>query len=189
MAAKKTDRKAKKESRFYIVKTMADAREKIETKVRTVNEKYVKKQVESGRRFCSELKDSPVKRIDDLIGDGKDVLKKVRKNRMDAIQKKVDTTKKDARKKFDAVSEKSQEIYNGLENDAKLVVEDVIEMGRKNLDRIPMKKTVEEKIKSGIDAVPARLNIPSREEIDNLVAGIDGLSKKVDALNREYANA
>ena len=189
MAAKTTRKKAKTESKFYVVNTVADAREKIETKVKTVNEKYLKKQLESGKKFYTELKDSPKKRIDDLIGEGKDSLKKARQTRVDSIQEKVRTTKTDVKKKLDALSDRSQKIYNGLENDAKMIIEDVIEMGKKNLDKIPMKKTVEEKINAGIDAIPAKLNLPSKEEIDNLVAGIDGVSKKVDALNKEYAKA
>ena len=80
-----------------------------------------------------------------------------------------------------------KKVYKGIENDAKLIMDDFVEMGRKKLDGIPMKKTLEKTITSGIEAIPSRLNLPSKEEIDNLVAGIDGVSKKVDALNRHYA--
>ncbi len=58
---------SKKESRFYIAKTINETKEKIENKVKTYNEKYVRKQVENGREFITELKADPVKRIDDLI--------------------------------------------------------------------------------------------------------------------------
>ncbi len=189
MATKKATKTSKKESRFYIAKTINEAKEKIETKVKTYNEKYVRKQVENGREFITELKADPVKRIDDLIDDSRDAIKRVRVERMETLQKKVDTTKKDVRKKIERVNRETRTVYKGIENDAKLIIEDILALGKKSLDKMPMKKTIEKKISHGIDAIPSKLNIPSKEEIDNLVTGIDGVNKKVDALNKEYAKA
>jgi F0F1-type ATP synthase membrane subunit b/b' len=187
MATKKTTKTSPKKSRFYIAKTLHEAKEKIEGKVKTYNEKYVKKQVENGREFITELKADPVKRIDDLIDDSRDAIKRVRSERMESLQKRVDTTKKDVRKKMNRVNKETRTIYKGIGNDAKLIVEDIVALGKKSLDKMPMKKTIEKKISHGIDTIPSKLNIPSKEEIDNLVKGIDGVSKKVDALNKEYA--
>ena len=199
MAAKKTN-KGKKESRFYIANTMNQAKGKIEEKVTEVNDKYVKKQIDTGKEFLNELKADPVKRIDDLIGDSRKALKKARETRVNTIQEKLESTKKDInikmetrkknlRDKLDTISKQTQKIYEGLENDAKLIADDVLEMGRKNLDRLPMKKTIEEKLNAGINAIPSKLNLPSKDEIENLVSGIDGVNKKVDALNKEFAKA
>lgn len=179
----------KKESKFYVVKTVNEAKEKIEKKVKTYNEKYVKKQIETGRDFLTELRSDPIKRIDDFIDDSKEALKKARESRLDTIQKKMDTTKSDVRQRFDKLNQEAQKVYKGIGNDAKLVVEDFIEMGKKNLDKLPMKKTLEEKINAGIDSIPSKLNLPSKEEIENLVVGIDGVNKKVDALNKDFAGA
>lgn len=179
----------KKDSRFYIAKTINEAKEKIENKVKTYNEKYVKKQVENGREFITELKADPVKRIDDLIDDSKDAIKRLGSHRTEAIQKKMDTTKKDVRKKVARLHQETRTIYKGIENDAKLILEDIVALGKKNLDKIPMKKAIEKKISHGIDSIPTRLNLPSKEEIDNLVTGIDGVNKKVDALNKQYKTA
>jgi len=189
MATEKTTKTIKKESRFYIAKTINEAKEKIERKVKTYNEKYVKKQLESGREFITELKADPVKRIDDLIDDSRDAIKKVRSHRMETLQKKVDTTKKDVRKKIGKINQETRTVYKGIENDAKLILEDMVAVGKKNLDKIPMKKNIEKKISKGLDSIPVKLNLPSKDEIDNLVTGIDGVNKKVDALNKQYANA
>jgi polyhydroxyalkanoate synthesis regulator phasin len=189
MATKKATKTSKKESKFYIAKTINEAKEKIEIKVKTYNEKYVRKQVENGREFITELKADPVKRIDDLIDDSRDAIKRVRVERMETLQKKVDTTKKDVRKKIERVNRETRTVYKGIGNDAKLIVEDILALGKKSLDKMPMKKRIGKKISHGIDAIPSRLNIPSKEEIDNLVTGIDGVNKKVDALNKEYAKA
>jgi hypothetical protein len=184
-----TTKTTEKESRFYIAKTINEAKEKIENKVKTYNEKYVKKQVENGREFITELKADPVKRIDDLIDDSRDAIKKVRSDRMEAIQKKMDTTKKDVRKKVAGIHQETRTIYKGIENDAKLILEDIFALGKKNMGKISMKKTIEKKISHGIDSIHSRLNLPSKEEIDNLVTGIDGVNKKVDALNKQYMTA
>ena len=103
--------------------------------------------------------------------------------------REMNTTKKDVRKKIDRLNKETRTVYKGIENDAKMILEDMVAMGKKNLDKIPMKKTIEKKISHGIDSIPTRLNLPSKEEIDNLLTGIDGVSKKVDALNKEYATA
>jgi len=189
MATEKTAEISKKESRFYIAKTINGAKEKIEGKVKTYNEKYVRKQLENGREFITELKADPVKRIDDLIDDSRDAIKKVRSDRMETLQKKVDTTKKDVRKKMDRINRETRTVYKGIGNDAKLIIDDIVALGKKNLDKLPMKKAIETQISHGIDAIPSKLNIPSKEEIDNLLTGIDGVNEKVDALNKEYAKA
>jgi polyhydroxyalkanoate synthesis regulator phasin len=186
MAAKKT---AKKESKFYIAKTINQARETLESKVKDYNERYVKKQLENGREFITELKADPVKRIDDLIDDGKDAVNRLKSDRVKTLQKKIDTTKKQVQQKMDRISEETRTIYRGIENDAKLIFEDIVALGKKNLDKIPMKKTIEKKISDGFDSIPAKLNIPSKKEIDNLVRGIDGVNKKVDALNKQSVTA
>jgi len=187
MTTKKATKISQKESRFYIAKTINETKEKIEGKVKTYNEKYVKKQVETGREFITELKADPVKRIDDLIDDSRDAIKRVRVERMENLQKRVATTKKEVRERMDRITKETRTIYKGIGNDAKLIVEDIVALGKKRLDKMPMRKTIEKKISHGIDAIPSKLNIPSKEEIDNLVKGIDGVSKKVDALNKEYA--
>ena len=189
MRTTKTTKKSQKESRFYIAKTINETKEKIEGKVKTYNEKYVKKQVETGREFITELKADPVKRIDDLIDDSRDAIKRVRVERMETLQKKVDTTKKEVRGKMDRINKETRTLYKGIGNDAKLILEDILALGKKRLDKLPMKKTIEKKISHGIDAIPAKLNLPSKEEIGNLVTGIDGANKRVDALTKQYANA
>jgi len=185
-----TTETTKIESRFYIAKTINAAKGQIEGKLKTYNEKYIKEQLENGREFITELKADPIKTIDDLIDDSQGVIKKVRSARMDTLQKKVATTKKDVRRQFEKINEKTRTVYKGIESDAKLIAEDLLTLGKKNLDKFPMKKTIEEKISAGIESIPAKLNIPSKAEIDNLLKSINGVNQKVDALNKkEFAGA
>ncbi len=189
MATKKTAKTAKKESRFYVTKTINETKGKIEDKVSEYNEKFVKKPVDSGREFLSELKADPVKTIDDLIDDSREAIEKEKDARIKAFQKKVEDKKQTYRKKLDKLNVETKKVYYGINNDAKLLVKEFKEMGKKQLDKIPMKKTIEKKITSSINCIPSKLNLPSKEEIDNLVAGIDGVNKKVDALNKDFSKA
>lgn len=186
MPTKKT---AKTDSKFFVVNTIQETRDKIETKIKSYNKKYVEKKLETGREFLTELKADPVKKIDDLIDDAREAVTEAKTNRVEAIRNKVDTTKETIRGRFDKVNQETRRIYEGIGKDAKLVMEDALEMGKKNLDKLPMKKTVEKKLSSAIDAIPAKFNLPSKSEIDNLVTGIDGVNKKVDELNKQFAGA
>ncbi|MEE4356925.1 MAG: hypothetical protein V2I97_10675 [Desulfococcaceae bacterium] len=178
-----------KKSRFYIVNTVNDAKDKMEDRVKSYNEKYVKKNLAAAREFFTELKGDPVKTIDDLIYDSRETLRKVKSERVETVQKKVDTTKEEVRGKMEKANRTGKEIFKKIENDFKLLREDIIAMGKKNLDRIPMKKNLEKKISEGVDSIPSKLNLPSKSEIDNLIVGIDGVSKKVDALSCQTAGA
>ena len=180
-----TTETTKNESRFYLTKTINEAKGQIEKKIKTYNEKYIKEQLENGREFITELKSDPIKTIDDLIDDSQEAIKKVRSTRIKMLQKKVETTKKDVRRQFEKINKKTRTIYKGIESDAKLIAEDVITLGKKNLDKFPMKKTIEKKISTTIDSIPEKLNIPSKAEIDNLLESINGVNQKVDALNKK----
>lgn len=180
---------AKNESRFFIVKTVNGAKEKIDDQIKAYNKKYVKKTVENSREFIKEMKADPVERIDGLIDDGKKALGKVKSDGFKAIRKKMTTSKNDVRKKFKKINLETQRVYKGIENDAKMIVEDLFSFGKKNLDKIPMKMTIEKKISAGINVIPEKLNLPSKSEIDNLLKGIDGVTKKVDVLNKQFTNA
>ena len=50
-----------------------------------------------------------------------------------------------------------------------------------------MVKTVEKKVNSGMKAVSAQLNLPSKKDIEKLTINVKALNKKVDNLNKQYA--
>ncbi|MCG8640589.1 MAG: hypothetical protein MI862_12690 [Desulfobacterales bacterium] len=101
------------------------------------------------------------------------------------IEKKVGVSQKNLQKKFQIINQKTHHVYNGIENDVRLVADDVIALGKENMDKIPMKKAIEEKIILGIASLPAKLNLPSKGDIEHLVSGIDRVNEKLDALGRK----
>ena len=189
MTIEKTAEATKGESRFYIAKTMNKARADIEKKLKMYNEKYVKKQFENGREFIAELKADPVKRIDDLIDDSREVIKKVKFHGLETIDKKMDVAKKDVLQKIEKINQETRTIYKGIGHDAKLIIEDMVILGKEKLNKMPLKKNIEKKIFDGIDAIPAKLNLPSKEEIERLITEIEDVDKKISALNKQDVNA
>ena len=191
MPAKKTapNKTANGDSKFFVVNTIRKTSGDLKTKVSSYNEKYIEKKIENGKEFLTELKADPIKKFDDLIDDSKDAITEAKAVRVKALRKKVDTTRKTIRSRFNKVNQETRRFYKGIGNDAKLVMDDILELGKKNMNKIPVKKTIEKKISSAIDAIPATFNLPSKSEIDNLVTGIDGVNKKVDELNKQFVSA
>ena len=181
--------KPKTESRFYIARTVLEIRETIKDKVDTCKEKYIKNQLKTGREFISEFKDDPMKRLNDSIDDGKEAMKKVKKGPFKAAGKIIDNVKTGTREKMEKAGQIRKEIYRGIERDAKLVVDDMVNMGKKTFDKLPIKKNIENKINSTINSIPSRLNLPDKEEIKSLMNGINGMNKKVDELNKLHVSA
>ncbi|SMD00369.1 hypothetical protein SAMN02746065_12023 [Desulfocicer vacuolatum DSM 3385] len=181
MTTKTTENK----SRFYVAQSIRDAKEKIQEKIKTYNEKYMKEQLETGRGFIHEFKSDPVKTVDDLIGDSHNVIQKIKSARMEILQKKMDTTKKDVHRQLEKINKTTHTVCKGIEGDAKLIAEDLLDLGKKNLDKMSLKKKIEKKIFQGIDAIPEKLNIPSKKDIDDLRNSINRVNQKLDGLNKK----
>ena len=108
---------------------------------------------------------------------------------METIDKKMDVAKKDILQKIETINKETRTIYKGIGHDVKLIIEDVVTLGKEKLDKMPLKKNIEKKIFDGIDAIPAKFNLPSKEEIDSLITEIEDVDKKINALNKQDLNA
>jgi len=74
-----------------------------------------------------------------------------------------------------------------VEKDTRKIADGLVDNGKDFMDKIPLKKSIEEKINDGFEAVPARLNLPSKWEIQKLTSTMSALNKKVNALNKQYS--
>lgn len=132
-AAAKTAKKQKKteapeESQFFVVRTAKKAADMWTEKVKTYNEKYVTKYVDSGRDFFKDVE-------------------------------------KNARKRYD----------------------EMLETGKKYKDKVPMVDKFEKRITETYNTVKARINLPTKDDIDRLTTAMDKLTTKVDELNKKYS--
>lgn len=213
-AKKKASRKAT--SRFYVIKTVTGATEKLTNKLDDYNKKYIKDPVVNARDFAKDLKNEPRKTVDTIVEDGKEFvgdlkkdarkridnltddsktfLKKAKKTPRKAINGLVDDgkdyfsdIKENAWDKIEAAFDDTRSFLQGVEKDARLIIEDVVENGKKAIEKVPGKQTFEKEFDSRIKTIPSLLNIPSKNDIEKLSRGMKDLRKKVDVLNSKYA--
>lgn len=77
--------------------------------------------------------------------------------------------KKDACKIFDQAKEKSRNILPEIPE----------------ISKLPVIKTVEEKITDGIDAVADKFNLPKKEDMEKLDDAMDSLTSRVDLFTQQ----
>ena len=212
--AKKSTKKAvkKTKSQFYVVRTAREVGENLTDTVKEYNEKYVKKPFETGKEFIEDVRMDPRKVFDGLVDDSQDFVKGVRKDArktvddgkklvkdlrkdprkvfdgfVDDAKEYVGDVRKDARKTMDGFVDDGKDFLEGLEKDVRKVIDDFLDSGKKAFEKIPMVETVEKKLNSGMKAVPAQLNLPSKKDIEKLTINVKALNKKVDNLSKQYA--
>ncbi|MBF0574021.1 MAG: hypothetical protein HQK69_09725, partial [Desulfamplus sp.] len=114
--------------------------------------------------FKERLKNSPLKAMEEIVKDAK-----------------TDATKKLEEYK-DEYKKNSKVIFEKIEKDAKTAKQDIIDASKKMLDKIEIKKVIEEKLTSTVEKFPSMLNLPSKKEVEDLIKGIDSVNRKVDSL-------
>ncbi len=212
--AKKSTKKAVKQtkSQFYVVRTAREAGENLTDKVKDYNEKYVNQPFKAGKEFIEDVRKDPRKVYDGLVDDGLDLVKGVRKDAQKTVKdgKKlvkdlrkdprkvlddvvddargyVGDVRKDVRKTMDGFVDNGKEFLEGVQNDARKVLDDFLDSGKKTIEKIPVVKTVENKLNSSMKAVPYHLNRPSKKDIEKLTRSVKALNNKVDNLSKQYA--
>ena len=213
---KKAKKNVKAEtSKYYIVKTVQDAKSGIRNRAETYKERYIEKPVEVSREFVEDLKNDPRSVIEDLIGDGrdfvedltaesrdkidvfvsdgKDFFKKMRKNPRKVMDEFIDDgqeffsdLKNDTKDRFEEYVNDGKGVFEGIEKDVRLAWDDVVANSKKVFDKKKVKKTIEDKINNSMKTFTNRLNMPSKNEVENLMAGIDALNKKVETMSKTY---
>lgn len=78
-------------------------------------------------------------------------------------------------------------IVTGMKKDLSKTFGGFIKTGKNFIEEIPMVKAVEKKISNGLKAVPARINLASKQDIEKLCNAMDALNRKVDKINKQRA--
>lgn len=196
-----------KESRYHTIKAVRETRESFKKRVDSYNEKYIKKTVDAGRDFMKELQEDPLKRIDGLIEEStkavktlksdsrkkydevkarsKEISGKLKESPFKYVGEVVKDVRTDTDKKFEKYRENGKKFFEGVEKDVTVIRKDLVDAGKKAIDSLPMKKSVEKQITRSIEKFPSILNLPSKKEVEELIKGIDNVSKKVDSLSKQ----
>lgn len=189
---KKNERKTKFQS--YAIQSIRETGESWAETMKDYNEKYVQKPFENGKEFFEDLRVDPRKVFEDLVDDGKDFVKDVRKDHRKVLNDLFDEGKdlvdgigKDARNAIDQIIDGSKAFYKGLDKDTRKVFDGLIDDGKKVMEKVPMMKTMEEKISNRFESIPDRLNLPSKNDMRRLTNAMKALNRKVDGLSREIS--
>ncbi len=207
-----TDNKlALKESRYQTVRAISETRESFKKKVDAYNITYVKKPVEAGREFVKGLQKDPLKKIDSIIEDStkavktlktdsrkkfediktksKEISEKLKDSPFEYMGEVLKDAKADTQKKIERYKETQKKIVEGVEKDVSIFRDDLWDAGKKAIEKMLMRKSVEKTFNSTIDRFPSMLNLPSKKEVEELIKGIDHVSKKVDSLSKQASVA
>ena len=181
--------KTQTKSRFYIGQTIIKTKATLQNKIDAQTRKHIKARVKTSRKFISDIKKNPGKQLNSFIDDNKNRIKDFTNDSKKSYQAFINDSKTTMEK-----------VIKGITGDAKLVVSDVKNMKNKTFDNFTSKKSITKRVnkiaakKSITKAIneiaakiPSRLNLPSKDEIQGLMTGVDGINKKVDKLNKLYA--
>ena len=220
MAQAKTSRGTRKKrtakTRFYVVKTVQQARSRVTGKLDDYSQAYITQPIKSGKVLVTDLKAAPRKTLSAWLDDGKatimDLNKETRstvggmikdgkafltkagkapRQTLDGVlddgKARIEDLRGDARSRVADLKADTRSLIKGIGKDARLVVDEVITGGREVLDKVPGKQKIEKAVRRRIRTLPAQFNLPSKKDIDGLARRVSTLNKKVDALHRAVA--
>ena len=212
----KEKRSSQAKPRYYVLKTAADARSSLDQKVKAYNRKLIAEPIEEGKRLVKDLKAAPRKTVAKLVADGKmrmtDLNKDARK-RIDGLMKEgqhfvaeagraprktfdslvadgktlVDDLRSGTQNRFEELLVDLKIVREGVAQDVRLVMSDVVDGSKEMLDQVPGKQQLEKKVVARVEAIPAALNLPSKKDVERLARQVKTLNTKVNKLSKTQA--
>jgi len=207
MARKKTKRQTRKKatSRFYVVRSIQDARKNMTEKMENYHQELIKDPIQSGKEVVEDFRDDPRKAMDNLVDDSRKFvgdLKKDTKKKVNGVvadsKKLYKKARKNPRKTFDNMVddgrdfaedllEDGKSFMNGIEKDARIVLDEMVDSGKKTLDKLPGTKKFQKVVKNRIKSIPKQFNLPTSKDINLLTDRLRDLNTKIDTLGKEIA--
>lgn len=205
MAQKKTKSQSRKKtaSRFYVVRSIQNARKNMTERVENYHQEYIKDPIQSGKEVVEDFRDDPRKAMDNLVDDSRKFFGDLKKD----TKKKVNGVVADSRKFYKKASKNPRKTFNnmlddgrdftedlledgksfikGIEKDARIVLDEMADSGKKALDNLPGKKKIQQKVENRIKSLPKKFNFPTRKDINLLMGRLEDLNTKIDTLSKE----
>jgi polyhydroxyalkanoate synthesis regulator phasin len=211
-----TQKKTAAKTRFYLVKTVQETRDRVTEKLEDYSQTYIERPIKNGKALVKDLKKAPRKTLSAWIDDGKETISDLNKETratvsgmlkdgrvfltkagqkprqtlndvLDDGKAKIEDLSEDTRSRMADLKAETRSFLEGIGKDARLVVDEVVSGSRQALDRIPGKQKIEKEVRSRIRTLPAQFNLPSKKDIDDLARRANRLNKKVEALQRAVA--
>lgn len=182
MAKAKTTKKASKEESGIIIETFQKASDAVTSKVKDYNEKYVTKAIDKGKDAVKEYND---KYLSKTIKKGKETFKEYNDK---YVVKNIEKGKDYFEEPYNKLTDKVDEVLakgRDIEKDALKKFEGFVVNGKKFMYKFPMVETVEKKMTDSINALPAMVNMPNKNEINKLTLAMENLNSNIETLKAQ----
>ncbi len=157
-----TQKKTAAKTRFYLVKTVQETRERVTDKLEDYSQTYIERPIKTGKALVKDLKKAPRKTLATWIDDGKETMsdlnketrasvsgmikdgkafltkagKKPRQTLNDVLddgKAKIEDLSEDTRSRMAELKADTRSVLEGIGNDARLVVDEVVYGGRQTV--------------------------------------------------------
>jgi hypothetical protein len=211
-----TRKKRTAKTRFYVVRTVQETRNRIADKLEDYSQSYITRPIKSGKTLVTDLKAAPRKTLSAWLDDGKTTITELNKETRATVggmlkdgkaflakagkeprqtlngvwddgKARIEDLREDTRSRMADLKADTRSLLKGIGKDARLMVDEAVSGGRQALDKVPGKQKFEKAVRSRIQTLPAQFNLPSKKDIDGLARRVSRLNKKVEALQRAVA--
>ena len=157
-----TRKKTTSKTRFYVVKTVQETRNRVADKLEDYSQTYIDRPIKNGKALVNDLKKAPRKTLSAWIDDGKETIsdlnketrqsvgdmikdgrafltkagKKPRQTLNDVLddgKAKIEDLREDTRSRMAELKADTRSVLEGIGNDARLVVDEVVYGGRQTV--------------------------------------------------------
>ena len=157
--SRRTQKKTAAQTRFYLVKTVQETRERVTDKLEDYSQTYIERPIKTGKTLIKDLKKAPRKTLSAWIDDGKETIADLNKETrttvsgmikdgkaffakagkeprqtlnevLDDGKAKIEDLSEDTRSRMVDLKAETRSFLEGIGNDARLVVDEVVYGGR-----------------------------------------------------------
>ena len=124
-----TQKKTAAKTRFYLVKTVQETRERVTDKLEDYSQTYIERPIKTGKALVKDLKKAPRKTLSAWIDDGKETISDLNKETRATVSGMI----KDGRAFLTKAGQKPRQTLNDVLDDGKAKIEDLSEDTRSRM--------------------------------------------------------
>jgi gas vesicle protein len=127
--SRRTQKKSTVKTRFYLVKTVQETRERVTDKLEDYSQTYIERPIKTGKALVKDLKKAPRKTLSAWIDDGKETISDLNKETRATVSGMI----KDGRAFLTKAGQKPRQTLNDVLDDGKAKIEDLSEDTRSRI--------------------------------------------------------
>ena len=141
------------------------------------------KKTESNLFDFSSMQDRAERLLENVKTDGE----KYARKSFEICKDFADDVRKDPSRVVTDIIDSGKDFVSDIQKDVRKKFNGMVKKGRKTIDEFPTMKTIEKRIYEGFKAIPDRINLASKKDIDKLITSMETLNKKLDSLSHKYS--